>query len=38
MFSAPAGEGLKAAGWSKEKKAEADLDNLLKSALDSVES
>lgn len=38
MFSAPAGQGLKASGWSGEKKAEADLDNLLKSALDSVES
>ncbi len=38
MFSAPAGDGLKAAGWSGEKKAETDLDKLLKSALDSVES
>jgi hypothetical protein len=38
MFSAPGNEGLRAEGWSGENPAEADIHQLLKSALDDVKS
>ncbi len=36
MFSAPGNEGLRAQGWTEENKAEADVQQLLRSALNEV--